>query len=271
MSADVLSIEGAIENGNDFDLVISVSNSRPLEPGIPEHSARAQFVTTRWSTVLAAAGDAPAALERLCQTYWKPLFVVAQRLGHSEHDAKDLTQAFFAQFLEKRYIRAADPQRGRFRTFLFTSFRHFIRSEWVKARAAKRGGANAFLPWEALSSAEQVQFEPALPPEDMFDRQWAFSVFDRALALLRTEFTAAGKAEQFDHLKPFLSQLGNNADYVRVGEQSGMTPGAVAVAVRRLRVRYGELLRAEIADTVANPGDVEDELKVLKNALTAQG
>ena len=221
--------------------------------------------------MLAATGpEAPAALEKLCRIYWKPLFVFARQLGHNEHDAQDLTQGFFEQFLEKGYIRAADPHRGRFRTFLLTSFRHFIRSEWVKSRAAKRGGATIFVPWEDLAPSEQLDFEPveALPAASAFDQQWAFGVFDAALARLRAEFVAAGKVDQFDQLKPFLSQLGNNADYTRAGEQSGMTAGAMAVAVRRLRVRYGELLRAEIADTVADAEDIEDELQVLRKALT---
>ena len=233
------------------------------------HFGRSQFTTTHWSVVLAAAGDEPAALERLCRTYWRPLYVVAQRLGHCQPDAQDLTQAFFEQFLQKGYIRAADPQRGRFRTFLFTSFRHFLRGEWVKRRALKRGGAARFLPWDTLSADEQTRFEPAwnLPAEAVFDREWALSVFERALAQLRDECAAAGRARQFDQLKPFLSQLGTQTDYARVGEQARMTPGAVAVAVRRLRVRYGELLRAEIAHTVAGPEEIEEEIRALFAAL----
>jgi DNA-directed RNA polymerase specialized sigma24 family protein len=232
-----------------------------------------RFCSTRWSVVLSAGrGDAAAAraaLEKLCGAYWRPLFVFARRLGHGEPDAQDLTQAFFEQFLEKGYIRAADPHRGRFRTFLLTSFRHFLRGEWVKSRAAKRGGGATFVSWEELSAAEQVQVEPLddRAVEAAYTEQWALKLFDGALARLREEFAAAGKAQQFDSLKPFLSQLGSSADYSRVAERCGTSEGAVAVAVRRLRVRYGELLRAEIADTVVSAEDVEGELQLLKRAL----
>lgn len=244
----------------------------PPEPSLlatPERGG-GHFPNTHWSVVLAAAGgQTPAALETLCRAYWKPLFVAARRLGHPEHDAQDLTQAFFEQFLEKGYIRAADPNRGRFRTFLFTSFKHFIRGEWVKTRAAKRGGGKSFVPWHSLSPAEEVHWEPPenLSVEAIFDHQWALSVFDAAMTQLREESVTAGKSEQFNHLKQFLSQLGTQADYARVAERCGITPGAVAVAVRRLRVRYGELLRAQVANTLANAEDIEDEIGVLKKSL----
>jgi RNA polymerase sigma-70 factor (ECF subfamily) len=192
-------------------------------------------------------------------------------LGHAEHDAQDLTQGFFEEFLGKGYIRAADPRRGRFRSFLLTSFRHFIRKEWAKTRAAKRGGGVGFVAWDDLTPGEQVQFEPAgeLAPAAAYDQQWALRVFEIALSRLREEFAQAGKADQFEHLKPFLSRIGGNADYARVTDRCGLSEGAVAVAVRRLRVRYGELLRAEIANTVASPDDIGDELQLLKKALTS--
>jgi RNA polymerase sigma-70 factor (ECF subfamily) len=233
------------------------------------------FASTHWSMVLTAVeGDllaAETALGKLCSAYWKPLFVFARRLGHNEHDAQDLTQGFFEQFLEKGYIRAADPRRGRFRSFLLTSFRHFVRNEWAKRRASKRGGGVSFVSWEDLTPGEQVQLEPAceLAPAAAFDQQWALRVFDLALNRLRGEFTQAGKADQFELLKPFLSRMGSGADYGRVTGRCGLSEGAVAVSVRRLRVRYGELLRAEIANTVASPEDIEDELQLLKRALTA--
>ena len=241
----------------------------------PAPGREAWFASTHWSVVLAASqGDLRAsgvALEKLCNTYWKPLFVFARRLGHSEHDAQDLTQAFFEQFLEKGYIRAADPRRGRFRSFLLTSFRHFLAKEWAKARAAKRGGGLSFVSFEELTPGESAQLQHAgmLSPEAAYDRQWAMRVFDIALVRLRAEFAAAGKADQFDQLKKFLSCLGTQADYRAVAERCGTSAGGVAVAVRRLRVSYGQLLRAEIANTVARAEDVEDELRLLTNALTA--
>jgi RNA polymerase sigma-70 factor (ECF subfamily) len=224
--------------------------------------------------VLAAAqGDLRSsviALEKLCGTYWRPLYVFARRLGHTEHDAQDLTQAFFEQFLQKGYIRAADPRRGRFRSFLLTSFRHFLTKEWAKTRTAKRGAGLTFVSLDELTPGENAQLQQSseLDPEAAYDHQWALRVFDVALGRLRAEFAEAGKQEQFDQLKTFLSRLGTNADYRVVGDRCAMSEGAVAVAVRRMRVRYGELLRAEIANTVASPGDVEDELDLLTKALS---
>ena len=242
-------------------------------PEPASNTRAAWFASTHWSVVLAAAQNdlrtSSLALEKLCETYWKPLFIFARRLGHNEHDAQDLTQAFFEQFLQKGYIRAADPRRGRFRSFLLTSFRHFLTKEWAKTRTAKRGAGVTFVSFEELTPGENAQLEQAnkLTPEAAYDRQWALRVFDVALGKLRQEFAAADKQRQFAELKPFLSRLGTHADYQLVAEQCGMNPGAVAVAVRRLRVRYGELLRAEIANTVASPQDIEDELGLLTNAL----
>lgn len=234
---------------------------------------RGAFASTHWSVVLAAAeSDLPTAgpaLEKLCRDYWKPLFVFARSFGHSAHDAEDLAQAFFAQFLEKGYIRAADPRRGRFRSFLLTSFRHFAVKEWAKTRAVKRGAGLAFVSFEDLTPRESAQLEGAnsVAPELVYDRQWALRVFELALSRLRAEFKEAGKAEQFEQIKPFLSRLGTSADYTLAAAKCGMSEGAIAVAVRRLRVRYGELLRAEIAQTVASPADIEDELGLLKKVL----
>lgn len=231
------------------------------------------FASTHWSVVLAAQGDllsSSTALEKLCGTYWRPLYVFARRSAHNEHDAQDLTQAFFEQFLQKGYIRAADPRRGRFRSFLLTSFRHFLTKEWAKTRTAKRGAEFTFVSFEELTPAEngQLQHSCKLDPEAAYDHQWALRVFEVALGRLRTEFAQAGKQHQFDQLKTFLSRLGTNADYRVVADRCGMSEGAVAVAVRRLRVRYGELLRAEIANTVASPQDIEAELELLSKALT---
>ncbi|MGH7972627.1 MAG: RNA polymerase sigma factor, partial [Limisphaerales bacterium] len=233
------------------------------------------FASTHWSVVLAAAEshlpEGGTALEKLCRTYWKPLFAFARNLGHSEHDAQDLTQGFFEHFLARGYIRAADPRRGRFRSFLLTSFHHFTASEWAKAHAAKRGGSVAFVSLEELPADADFHFEhPAgLGPEAVYDRQWALRVFDLALSRLRDEFATAGKREQFSQLKPFLSRLGTGADYRCVADKCGISEGAIAVAVCRLRVRYGELLRAEIANTVASPDDIEDELELLRQFLIA--
>lgn len=244
---------------------------RELEP--TSSPGTGWFATTHWSVVLTAAeSDLPAArnaLEKLCHVYWKPLFVFARHLGQPEHDAQDLTQGFFEQFLAKGYIRAADPRRGRFRAFLLTSFRHFMAKEWAKACAAKRGGRLAFVSLEDLPPGANIQLaqSDARTPEAAYDRQWALRVFDLALSRLRKEFIETGKEDQFEQLKPFLSKLGASADYAPVASRWGLSEGAVAVAVRRLRVRYGQLLRDEIANTVADPRDIEDELELLRKSL----
>jgi len=265
--------EPVVSTGNGATGVSFNSGSAVGEEAPESPSRGGWFASTHWSVVLTAAqGDLRAssiALEKLCGVYWKPLFVFARSLGPNEHDAQDLTQAFFEQFLQKGYIRAADPRRGRFRSFLLTSFRHFLTKEWAKTRTAKRGAGLSFVSFEELTPGENAQLQSSkLDPEAAYDHHWALRVFEVALGRLRAEFAEAGKEPQFDQLKTFLSRLGTKADYGIVAERCGMSEGAVAVAVRRLRVRYGELLRAEIANTVARPEDVEDELELLTKVLT---
>jgi RNA polymerase sigma-70 factor (ECF subfamily) len=232
--------------------------------------APGRFNSTHWSVVLNAGLEtSPAsrdALEKLCRTYWRPLHAFARRLGHGEHDAQDLTQGFFAHFLEKGYVRTANPERGRFRTFLLTSFQHFIQAEWIKARAAKRGGGQPVLSLDDLSPAEHesvLRKVEEAAANTVFDRQWAAEVFSLAMAKLKEEFTQAGNAAQFQELKRFLSQPGHKEAYTAAAQQLGTQPETVAVAVHRLRRRYGELLRNEIESTVSGPAEVEEELRYL--------
>jgi RNA polymerase sigma-70 factor (ECF subfamily) len=227
------------------------------------------FSTTHWSVVLAAgrpdAGVSGQALETLCRTYWFPLYGFIRRKGYAPEDAQDLTQEFFARFLEKEYFRRADPQRGRFRSFLLTSLQHFLIHEWHRARAQKRGGGRPLLAWEELSAEGRYQGEALskLEPDQGFDRRWATTLFQRAVSRLQEESAAAGKGEQFKELKCFLAAEAVPGEYVGVAERLGLTPGAVGVAVHRLRQRYRELVREEIAHTVASPSEVEDEMRYL--------
>jgi len=227
------------------------------------------FATTHWSVVLAAgqdaSPDAQEALEKLCRAYWYPLYAYVRRQGFSPEDAQDLTQEFFARFLQKKSFRRADRERGKFRTFLLTSLQHFLAHEWERARAQKRGGGLPLLPWDERSAESRYQLDatPDLAPDQVFDQRWALTLFQKALTRLHQEFAAEGKAQQFDQLKGFLSGVPAEGAYASAAADLGLKGGAVAVAVHRLRRRYGELVREEIAQTVASPAEVEEELRHL--------
>ncbi len=232
------------------------------------------FHTTHWSVVLAATDrssvDGREALESLCRAYWHPLYAFVVRRGWPFPDAQDLTQSFFTRLIEKDYLLQAQQEKGRFRSFLLTSLKHFLANEWNRDGAIKRGGGCTFVPWdepgvEAL--LERTPSETELSPEATYERQWALTLLDRVFASLREECAAAGKEALFDALRPCLSGERSTAPYSELAATLQMTPGAVQVAVHRLRRRYGELLRAEIADTVEWEADVDDELRHLFAAL----
>jgi len=231
-----------------------------------------QFPTTRWTLVVAAGDsdrtDARSALVSLCENYWYPLYAYLRRCGHPRDRAQDLTQEFFIRVLEGRYLDRADPEKGRFRSLLLTSLKFFVADEADRDRAHKRGGG-AVVPLEFSSAEERYQREPAHhdTPERMFDRRWALSVLDRVVDRLRNEFVQHGRSEHFDRLKVFL--LGqSDAPYAALAREMKTSEGAVKVAVHRLRKRYRELFRQEIADTVADPAEVESELRFLAGSLT---
>lgn len=227
------------------------------------------FATTHWTVVLTAsdqaAPQATQALEQLCRLYWYPLYAYVRRKGNSAHDAEDLTQAFFAHFLDRNCLARASQQRGRFRSFLLTSLQNFLAHEWEKARAAKRGGGRTLLPWDELSGESRYALEPAsdLTPDKIFEQRWAATLFQKAFAELQKEMADAGNSEQFDRLKQFLSAEAQPGAYAEVAASLGMTSGAVGVAVHRLRQRYGELVREEVAHTVTSPAELEDEMRHL--------
>jgi RNA polymerase sigma factor (sigma-70 family) len=231
------------------------------------------FGTTHWSVVV-AAGDsksahADEALEMLCRTYWYPLYAYVRRKGHSPEDAQDLTQEFFARLLEKKYLKLADRERGKFRGFLLTSLKHFLVNEWQKARAVKRGGGAVALPLDEELAERQYLAEPSadLPPDQMFEKRWAITVLEQVLTRLRQESVAAGKGELFELLKDFLWGDKNLASQSEIGVPLGLSASAVKSAVHRLRLRYRELLRAEIAHTVARTADIDEELRYLVSVL----
>jgi RNA polymerase sigma factor (sigma-70 family) len=235
-------------------------------PSSEAGGCHAAFVTTHWSVVLTAQRSdttrAQAALARLCQAYWYPLYAYVRRRGYAAHDAQDLTQEFFARLLEQNWLAQADRERGRFRTFLLAALSHFLANEWDKARAQKRGGAVQFVPLQLDSAETRYGQEPADPltPEQCFERRWALALLDEVLNVLRKEHAAMGTVEMFDVLKPCLVGDRQALPYAALAAKLGMTEGAVKVAVHRLRQRYRQLLREEIANTVANPAEVDEEM-----------
>ena len=207
-----------------------------------------------------------AALESLCRAYWYPLYAHVRRRGHGPVEAQDLTQEFFARLLERNDLAAVTPHKGKFRSFLLAALNHFLANEWDRARAAKRGGGQVVLSLdETRTGEERFLREPAGETvlQQAFDRAWALALLDQALRALEGEFAKAGKARHYGELKLFLSRETTATEREAVGARLGMTSGAVAVAVHRLRQRYGELLRNEVAQTVAQPGEVDEEWRYL--------
>jgi RNA polymerase sigma-70 factor (ECF subfamily) len=235
---------------------------------------RSEFPTTRWTLVLAAGDptrkESRAALISLCEGYWFPLYAYVRRCGHSADEAQDLTQEFFLRILEGRYLDRADPEKGRFRSFLLTSLKFFLAHEADRSRAQKRGGT-ALLPFEILSGEERYQLEPAHneTPERIFERRWALSLLDRVLARLRDEFMQHGHLDHFNKLKGFLLSQAE-APYATLAREMDTSEGALKVAIHRMRKRYRELFRQEIAETVADPAEVESELRYLVVALSGK-
>ena len=240
-----------------------------------ERPAGAVFDTTHWSVVLAAgdlgATDARAALTRLCQTYWYPLYCCVRRHGYSPEDAQDLTQDFFAKLLSKNQIAQADPGRGRFRTFLLRSLENFLRTRHRDATTQKRGGGREVLPlgMEEAEGRYSGELADNLSPSVFFERQWAGAVLETVLAALRKEFSATGRLELFDSLEPHLWGDDTATPYTTIAESLEMTVVAVRVTLHRLRKRFHELLCAEISNTVETPNDVDDELRHLRHVLAA--
>ena len=217
-----------------------------------------------------ATSESAQAMEELCRTYWFPLYAYIRRRGHTREDAEDLTQAFFARFLERNYLAGLDSERGRFRAFLLAALKHFLANEWDKSRTRKRGGGvpHFSLDWETADRQFQVAAAGAPAPDQAFDREWAMALLAKVIERLQAENVADGKAAQFEALKVFLTAGGDKTPQASVAQTLGMEPTAVRVAVHRLRKRYRQLLRAELANTLADPTQLEEELQALFGAFS---
>lgn len=233
------------------------------------------FVTTRWSVVLAAGRNDTTrsrdALARLCQNYWYPLYAYVRRRGHNAHDAQDLTQEFFARILEKHSIAAADPNRGRFRSFILTAMNNFLAQEWEKSRAQKRGGGDQALSLDLAHAEERYDLEPSTSetPDKDFDKKWALALLESVMTQLEQEYKNENKSDLFIALKQTLTGSRESQPYADLAKQLNTTEANIKVTVHRLRKRYRELLQAEIANTVDSPEEVKEEMRHLFAALCA--
>ncbi len=232
------------------------------------------FATTHWSVVLAAADkekpEAAAALEKLCRTYWYPLYLYIRRRGHSPEDAQDLTQEFFFRLLETSSFAGADRAKGRFRSFLLGALKHFLADEKDKVDAKKRGGGRSIVSWEEVGAEERFAAEPAdeLSPDKLFDRRWALTVLDQATARLRARYKAEGRLELFDALSCHLTQEMATPSYAETAARLGLSQTAVGSAIFRLRRCYHSLVREEVAHTVSDPQELEEEICYLMNLFS---
>lgn len=232
------------------------------------------FLTTRWSIVLGARDRASAsgtlALESLCRAYWYPLYVFVRRQGHGAHDAQDLTQAFFARLLEKDYLQSVEREKGRFRTFLIVAMKRFLLNEWDKLRTQKRGGNFLHLSLDAdLAESRYLdESSEALPPDQVYERRWALTLLDQAMARLRSDYVNSGREVEFEHLKVSLTAERGEVSYREIASALQMTEGAARVALHRLRKRFREIFREEIASTVSTSDEVDDEVRYVVAILS---
>jgi DNA-directed RNA polymerase specialized sigma24 family protein len=252
-----------------------VSTSEPSReeslatPSSDAGERRSVFVTTHWSIVLSAREKdslrSAAALETLCRTYWYPLYSFLRRLGHSPHDAQDLTQGFFARLLQKDYLQAAASEKGKFRTFLLVALKRFLANEWDREHAQKRGGFEPVVSIDQAIAESRFAAEPSHndQPDLLFDRQWAVTLLERTMTQLQEEYVASGRAKLFEYLQSCLAREDSALPYSEIAARLKLTEPAVKMAVLRLRARYRELLRAEIAHTVSSPDEIEEEIRLL--------
>jgi RNA polymerase sigma-70 factor (ECF subfamily) len=233
-----------------------------------------RFAATRWTVVLAAAeagghSQAQIALGKLAQDYWFPLYAYIRRQGYAVPEAQDLTQEFFARLLERKYLAAVDREKGKFRSFLLASVKHFLANERDKARAQKRGGGRSLIALDALEAEARYAIEPVddLTPERVFERRWALALLDQVFLRLRLEYQGKNKAKLFEILKGVLTTGKETRPHAEMAQQLGISPGAVMVAAHRLRRRYREILQNEIAQTVSDPALIAEEIRYLRDCL----
>lgn len=248
-----------------------MSNNKPENLNSAD---KGRFATTHWSVVLAAGSPESSqyrdALEALCRTYWYPIYVYIRRLGYDTQQAEDCTQAFFTQMLEKQYLGKIEQKPGRFRTFLLVVLKHFLADQRDKDEAIKRGAGKKFMPLEVGTAETRYSMEPQdyLTPERLFERSWALTVLEKTMDRLEAELAGANKQSLFDSLKAYLCGETTSIPYREVAAQFGMTEGAVKVSVHRLRRRYREILRDEIAQTVNTSEQIDEEIKELFESLS---
>ena len=247
--------------------------SVPEPDGLCRQALAREFTTTHWSAVLLAGGETSAeadrALEDLCRAYWYPLYAYVRRQGRSAEDAQDLTQEFFSRLLERKYLRLADPERGRFRTFLLSSLKNFLVNEWEKSRAAKRGGGCVTFSLNEQDADGRYLMEPVdgLTPDRIYEKRWAVALLANVLARLRQQYLAHDKVVLFEALKPYVAGDTIVEGYEEIAARLDMNAGAVRIAMHRLRETYRQLLRDEVARTVEGPADIDEELRHLVAAL----
>ena len=241
-------------------------NDRSISPG-------GRFATTQWSLVL-SAGDKSSprwrdSLAELCRIYWYPLYAFIRRRGNPAAEAEDLTQEFFMRLVEKEFLQATGPEKGRFRTFLLLCMKRFLANEHDYRTAAKRGGGEPLISIDGAQADSRFRLEPtdATTPENIFERRWALALLEQVLARLENEYRDAGKTALFAKLKPLLVAESSGTNYAEIGGELHLSEGAVKVAVHRLRRRYAELLHAEVARTLEHPRDVQEEIRALFGAL----
>ena len=241
------------------------------DDGLPNAGA-ADFTTTRWSVVIRAgrtdSAQAAAALDHLCHAYWYPLYAFARRYGRNPDDAKDSTQAFFLEVIEKTKLAKADPQRGRFRSWLLACFSNHLKQEDARQQTWKRGGNHPHISLDGLTAEERYQHEPAeyQTPATLYEYTWAFTLVQSALEKLESEYLRLGKADMYRHLQPVLT--GDQGSYAELGAIIGQHADTARVTVHRLRLRYSELFRAEVAQTVTNETGLDEELRHLRAVLS---
>lgn len=240
----------------------------------PTTVQREWFTTTHWTMVLNArdqdSPQAAAALEKLCRTYWYPLYTYVRRQGNDEDSAKDLTQEFFARLVHKNRLDHVQREKGRFRSFLLTSLKNFLSDEWDKARAQKRGGGQPLLSLDDDTAEDRYRLEPAdsVTPDKLYEQRWALTLLDQAKARLKEEYAQAGKANSYERLRVFESGDPGGSTYAEIAAELGLTERAVKSAAHRLRQRYGELVREEVAHTVGSPAEIDEELRHLLAVLS---
>lgn len=235
----------------------------------------ASFHTTRWSLVLSAqqpsSSDASTSLEALCQQYWRPLYAYVRHRGYTTHDAQDLTQEFFARLLQKQWLNAVDPAKGRFRSFLLMAMKRFLANEWDRSRAQKRGAGLAIISLDAAVAEHLLaqDLSTQMSPDSAYERRWALTLLENVMHRLRQEHEQVGRLSDYELLKPCLTAGRKDVHYQELATALGMEPASVRSAVHRLRKRFREIFRDEVTATLADPAEVEDEMRAVIAALGA--